>query len=46
MATYKDPRKTARDTAASQTEKAKPTERKAEAEVPAPKQVITDWAAI
>jgi hypothetical protein len=46
MATYKDPRETARDKAASQTDKAKPTERKAEAEIPAPKPVITDWAAI
>ncbi|WP_292020605.1 hypothetical protein [Maritimibacter sp. UBA3975] len=46
MATYKDPRDSARDTAASQPKPAQKTDRKAEAETPTPKPVITDWAAI
>lgn len=43
MAQAKDPRATKRD---SDTPKSKKTERKAEAEKPAPKPVFTDWAAI
>lgn len=46
MATYKDPRDTQRDSAASRDTKAKQSERKAEAETPKPQPPITDWAAI
>lgn len=48
MASFQDPRDTAREQAASRDVKTKTPERKAETDKPAPKPtpVITDWAAI
>lgn len=45
MASHQDPRETKRENAGSEG-KAQSAERKAEAEPPAPKPTITDWAAI